>query len=280
MARVRQGENSALAELEFAAALVRSGLTPELEPQVRSRQLDCSVEVGSEIVFAEVIAPETSEAIRDAYAAIERVALELVERSKGTHTEILLTVEPDTKFDTIITSATATPPDETVHNVEGTGWVRRVSLASQPPEVAPQIPNPDPRPAIFTTRLRQEDDTITSAMVRLPILDERTHRLLSAELHHFSQAERNILVVRVTSVPGGMEWWLSLTQRWFQPTRNRRVGAVVLYETALIGTPPAVRQRWRIVENPYAYVPVPNELITAIGAVDESSVWSEDTRAV
>lgn len=153
MARVRQGENSALAELEFAAALVRSGLTPELEPQVRSRQLDCSVEVGSEIVLAEVITPETSEAIRDAYAAIERVALELVERSKGTHTEVLLTVEPDTKFDTIITSATATPPDETVHNVEGTGWVRRVSLASQAPEVAPQIPNPDPRPAVLRPAL-------------------------------------------------------------------------------------------------------------------------------
>jgi hypothetical protein len=55
LARIRQGEHSAQAELEFAAALVRSGLTPELEPEYGSKRPDCSVQIDSERVFAEVI---------------------------------------------------------------------------------------------------------------------------------------------------------------------------------------------------------------------------------
>lgn len=270
MARVRRGERSALAELQFAAALVRSGLTPELEPRVGSKQLDCSVKVGSETVFAEVIAPETSEAIVDSYAVVERIAVEVVERNTGTHTEILLAVEPHTQIDTIVASATATPPDESVHNVEGLGWFWRVLLGPQPPVVGPQIYNPDPRPVIGRGRMLWEDGVSTSALVRLPIMDERAHRLLSAELHHFSPTERNILVMNLNGVQGRREW-LPVIERWFQPTRNRRVGGVVLYYQGVRVTPPATRQRWRVVQNPYAYVPVPASLINAILTLNEGN---------
>ncbi len=115
----------------------------------------------------------------------------------------------------------------------------------------------------------------TTATVRLPITDERAHRLLSRELSHFSPTERNILAICTTEVPGGMKWWWPLVLRWFQPRRNRRVGGIVLYDGAAILNPQyAIREGWRVIENPYAYKPVPRSLLNAaIGALDESAAW-------
>jgi len=116
-----------------------------------------------------------------------------------------------------------------------------------------------------------ESGLFTSATVRLTITDERAHPILSSELSHFSRMERHILAIRVYQLPGGMKWWGPLTLRWFQPNRNRRVGAIVLYERSIVlETRPTMRQHWRIIENPYAYVPVPRSLIEAIRALDES----------
>ncbi len=94
MARLRRGERSALAELEFAAALVSQGFTPVLEPKVGGKTLDCSVQIGSERVFAEVIAPEQTAGIRDAQATITRMADELIKYTLGTRTEVLLSGDP------------------------------------------------------------------------------------------------------------------------------------------------------------------------------------------
>lgn len=148
MARVRRGEGSAWAELEFAAALVRCGFMPLLEPQLGSKTLDCSVGLGSERVYVEVIAPEQAAEINDAYTTIQRMATEIAERTTGTRTEVLLSDEPGTRFDAVLDAATATPPDSRVHNVEGIARVRRDFLGPLPPNAGPLISNHDPRPAI------------------------------------------------------------------------------------------------------------------------------------
>jgi len=120
MARLRGGEELALAELQFAEALVRSSLMPVLEPTLGSKTLDCSLDIGSDRVFVEVISPETAAGIRDAEAAIQRMAADLIECTKGTRTEILIGGELDERFDVILASAAAVPPDSAVHNIEGT----------------------------------------------------------------------------------------------------------------------------------------------------------------
>jgi len=277
IARLRKGERSALAELEFAAALVRCGSTPVLEPQLGSKTLDCSVGVGSERVYIEVIAPEQAAGIKDAYATIQRIATELVERSMGIRTEVLLSDEPGGQLDAILDSVTATPPDGRVNSLGSIARVRRDFLGPQPPNVGPLITDLDPHPVIGVANMRVGGEALsTSATVRLKITDERAHRLLSNELSHFSPKERNILAIRTTEVPGGMRWWWPLVLRWFQPNRNRRVGAIVLYEQAAIfGEQFVTRQRWRVIANPYAYIPVPSSLINAIGALDESAAWDE-----
>ena len=114
----------------------------------------------------------------------------------------------------------------------------------------------------------------TSASVRLTITSERAHRLLSKELHHLSKKARNFLAVRLTEVEGRVEWWVPRVLRWLQPKRNRHVGAVILFHKGTsMGPPVTIRQRWRVIENPYALVPVPRSLINAIGALDEGAAW-------
>jgi hypothetical protein len=277
IARLRNGEHSALAELEFADALVRCGFKPALEPQLGQKTLDCLVRVGSERVYVEVIAPEQAAEIKDAQATLERLAAEVVKRAKGSRTKILLSDEPGSRFDTILDAVTSTLPDGRVHNIEGIARVRRDFLGPQPPNVGPLIVNPDPRPTIAVASARVGGgDVSTAAMVRLTITDERAHRLLSNELSHFSPTERNILAIRTTNVPGAMKWWWPLVLRWFQPSRNRRVGGIILYEqAAILDQQYAVRQRWRVIENPYAYMPVPRSLINGISALDESAAWGE-----
>ncbi len=146
LTRIRGGEKSSLVELEFAAALVRSELTPELEPPYGSKVLDCSVQIGSERVFAEVIAPETSDPIKEAETEIQRISDAVIEQSPGTNTEILLEGEPGYRFDSIIASATAVPLDGAVHYVEGVGWFRRVPSDPLRPEQMPRISYADPNP--------------------------------------------------------------------------------------------------------------------------------------
>ncbi len=107
MKRLRGGEESALAELQFARALVRCGFRPVLEPDIGSKVLDCSIGIGSERVFAEVIAPEQAAGIKSAQDTIRRLATGVVERSRGTRTEVLLTVEPEARFDSILDARTS-----------------------------------------------------------------------------------------------------------------------------------------------------------------------------
>ena len=66
MARVRRGEKGAMAELQFAEALVRCGFSPVLEPQLGSKSPDCLVRIGSKRVYAEVIAPEQAAEVKEA----------------------------------------------------------------------------------------------------------------------------------------------------------------------------------------------------------------------
>src|SRR5919107_3228840 len=195
MARLRGGEKAAMAELQFAEALVRCGFSPVLEPQLGSKSPDCLVRIGSKWVYAEVIAPEQAAAVKEAESMLQRMATELVERTTGTRTEILLSEEPDVRFDAILDAVPSTLPDGRVHEVAEIAKVRRDYLRLLPPNVDPLINDLDPRPKIGVASARVGGGGAvlsTSVTVRQVITTERVHRLLSNELPHFSKREQNI----------------------------------------------------------------------------------------
>ena len=273
MARLRRGERAAMAELQFADALVKCGFLPVLEPKLGLKTPDCLVRIGTKRVYAEVIAPEQAAAVKDAEATLQRMATELVERTTGTRTEILLSEEPGARYDAILDAVDATLPDGRVHDIEATAKVRRDFLGLLPPNVGPLINDLDQSPKIGVASARVGGGAIsTSVTVRQTITSERVHGLLTKELSHFSKTERNIIAVRVTEVEGHIRGWVPLVLRWLQPKRNRRVGAVILFDQgAVMGPPFTIRQRWRVIENPYAYVSVPRSLLNAISALDEGA---------
>lgn len=84
---------------------------------------------------------------------------------------------------------------------------------------------------------------------------------MQAETHHFSADHSNVLVIDITRVPGGMRWG-SLIQRRLQPNQNRRFGAVILVRR-WIGESNLVEEEWRVVRNPHAYQPVPEDFLAS-----------------
>lgn len=273
--RLRKGEVSSLAELTVAAGLRRQGLATELEPPLGSNVLDCAVTIGPQRVYIEVVAPETSFEMQTAMEMLEALTRETIEKGPaGCHTELLLHIDPENQQTMIVNALSCILADCAIHELNGIGTVRRSTIAvGSTPDVSPTINNPDPRPIIAVGSVRTTNGVATSAAVRMPMTDERAHRVLSAELRHFSRDEANMLILCVTRVPGGFGMWLPLVERWFQPTRNTRVGAVALYEEGLLGTPLALRQRWRIAVNPFARIPVPQALLDAFLSQSEDSAW-------
>lgn len=266
--RYKSGESSARAELDVAAALVRSHYKPRLEPPLDGNVLDSVVEVAGRAVYFEVISPVRSTEMRAASDGLANLAGAVLSASApNAYVEILLAPESIERRDEVLAALQMVPIDGAVHEVENVGHM--LSSSDSPGILGSRIRLETERPIMACARGRFGPEGSTSVTVRVPISDERVQRLLSAELHHLSRDEPNVLVVHVTGVPGSLPGWIPLVDRWFQPNRNTRVGAVVLYEERMFSGPHALRQRWHVMENPHARVKVPEPLLRALEALDE-----------
>ncbi len=273
--RLNDGQAPAEAEIKVAAALQELSLSPVLEPPLGTRVLDAMVEVEGRLVYIEVISPATSDEMVEARTATLALAEQVVSREDGTHTELMLLEPPTGSHDVHLAAIDDTPVDGVTHEVEGLGLIQRRSLVpGATPDLSGRIPRLDDKPVLGAATVRTDGARVScSVTVRFCLSDERTHRLLMKELKHFSPSEANVIVVCVSGVIGGLKYWVPLVERWFQPDRNTRVGAVALYEEVLEGEPTAVRQHWRVLANPHAAVPVPPSLLEALASLnDEPSV--------
>ena len=118
----------------------------------------------------------------------------------------------------------------------------------------------------------------TSVVIRWNDDDCRAKRTFSGEYHHFSASVANILVVDACAV-GGVEDWAKLMAPLFQPGRNRKVGAIALFQQGLLGPPEAIRRRWYILRNPHAHLPVPESLLEGIESLTDPMWYSEASDA-
>ena len=268
--RLRGGEKPAQAEIEVASAFASRGLVFDLEPPLNGKTLDSVVRIGATNVYVEVIAPETSDAMMQAYAALKDAAVAIVQRRAGVHVDVLLLeIEPEADLQRVVLAADTLPAD---------GWVRRIAhvgLAAARPSPAgavmipPRIQSDGTAPVLYNFHARIQANLNTSATVACQMHDERVKRLLYNELHHFTKSECNALVVCVTNVPGGLTWWGEFTQRWFRPDQNTRIGAVILYDSATVSAPMGIHRRWRAFENPHAAKPLPADFLSAIRSLED-----------
>lgn len=268
--RIHQSDRSAFSEIHYAAALTRGSYLPELEPQVGTGFLDAAVDWEGGPIYTEVITPERAEEIVAAHADVQALATALCSAISGIVVEVLLhtDISPDT-LRCILASLQGLPND-VPRTIEGFATVLQ-KQGSVPLILSPSLPSIGSSPIIAAAVGRVDGAQATAGIIRMPLLDSRARRLLSAELHHFSPKLRNVLAIDITGVSIGPKNWAPLIQRSFQPTQNRRVGAVILFSSALCGIPLAIRQVWKVVLNQYAYQPIPGAFLDVLTSQDESS---------
>jgi len=267
--RLRQGEGSASAELHFAASLHQLGIVPELEPALAGKRPDLRFPFAGQTIFAEVISPDRSDAIVEAEQRISRLADMLTASCPGKNVELLLSSAHAVESLTDIASAVAAAPvTNAIQDIAGVGRLLK-KASPQSAVVSPSIPHVIGGPHIGVSRAVHDPGGITVSAVRLPIDDQRAQRILSDELRHFQRDETNLLMMDVTQVLSGMRGWKKLLLRCFQPTRNLRIGAVVLFEGGIVAPQSDLWERWQVLRNPHALLKPPEALLQKIEALDD-----------
>ena len=274
LSRLEMSDSSAVSEARYAATLVHGGCIPELEPQVGTGLVDTAIDWKGDRIYSEVISPERAKAIVAAHADVQSLAGALCGAISGIMVEVLLhcDIGPDTL--TRILDTLHDLPAGVPRIVEGFATIVQ-QPGVVPPVVSPSLPSPDITPVLAAAVARVEGLQATVGIVRMPLLDARVRRLLSAELHHFSRDARNILAIDISGVSIGPKNWAPLIQRSFQPNQNRRIGAVVFFSRRLVGIPLATRQIWAIVANEHAYCPIPRAFLDKLLSFDESLYFRE-----
>ena len=265
--RWKGGDRGARSELKFAAALVGLGYSPMLEPDLEGKVLDAVISVAEDNVYFEVATPEYSDAVQQAFQAMKALSTRLAQQNPGAKMSIHLLTEPlpevrDKIADYVRTLA---PPTKAhVGVLQGVAHVRIAPAGVRLPTL--QRPGEAARsPLICSATVVRKDAVWGRADVCLPISDDRAERLLHRELSHFHRQSTNVLVLESSQVIGGMKSWVPLVKRRFQPNMNRRCGAVVLSQSLMTVTPPAVGLNTLVLRNQYAYRPVPAPLLHQLG---------------
>jgi hypothetical protein len=262
--RLKTGERSAYTELTFAARLVKAGFQPVLEPPLGRGFLDTRIPTTAGDVYCEVIAPETSDAIREVVTAVSSLATSLKEQNAGRRVEVLLSVDIDEGISSRVVEAVRLHPDSSETWPLETIALISKRVSGDDVNVGPTIPCPEAAAIIGSAQCSLDSGVRTAGIARVPVTDTRAKRLLYGESHHFSREQMNILVVDVTKIVSSLKFWSQLIEKCFQPEQNRRFGAVVLFSAGITGGKMAAFQQWRVVRNPYADKPIPESLLEKI----------------
>ena len=261
--RAKRGEKSALSELAVAATLVDLGLNPEFEPTVGKKRPDLGIRIANSDVFLELIRPDFSADIRRAQSVIDHVADRLFEAHEPFRTEVVIERElsADDVERLISAIGSATLSAEVRRFEDAARFIKEFTTIAAPVDGMRRISGSGSGMTMFSGKVQTGEQGRTSVTVGGPsFVEDRAHRLLSAEHHHFSRDEANMIVVNTTD-SGRNASWVSLVRRWFQPNRNRRVGAVLLCEQGMIVNPPSIQRNWSFIKNPHAIKPLPREFV-------------------
>lgn len=266
--RVKRGERAALSELVFADALLGLGTIPVLEPTLGTHKLDLGIPYQGQTIFTEVVTPGRSDAISEAQDQISSISRALLPRCVGFSVELLLAPNSVASISDIAAAVEAAPVAELIQDLQGIGQLLK-RPAPATPMFQPSIPYSERRPVLGTAGAEiQSGVLIAMAAIRLPIGDERAQRVLAGELHHFQPEQMNLLMMDVTQVIGGSGSWRDLILRCFQPGRNRRIGAVILFEGSSVGPKMERWERWLVLRNPHAFRQPPESLLQQIEHLD------------
>jgi hypothetical protein len=267
--RIRRGDRSAISEAEYAAALASLGHQPQLEPKVGTSVVDNVVFWEGFPIYTEVIAPDTAEAIVSAQTEMKALAESIADSRPGLAIEVLLETDITAEASATVLGLICEHPGNTQMRIEGLA-----TLVARPASLPLELMGPNQiqydgsGPVLASSAGRIRDGVGTTATVRMPLSDDRAQRLLHKELHHFSRSTHNILAIDTGNLTVGPRDWAPFIRKSFQPTLNRRIGAVVLFARALVSFS-KLRQFWTVISNQYAYQPIPPTFLASVSGLDQ-----------
>jgi hypothetical protein len=258
MARIRQGERSALSELNFAKILLDLGYQPNLEAVLHQRTLDALIIAEGSRIYFEVIAPDESDAMRSTYRAMQTLANDLAINNLGSRIELFLETELTLESSQhILAFVEKIPYSKEVRDISGIALIRKQRHESPNDAITPVSSK---MPQTSVTHATNMNGVLTVVDVGIRPYDNRIGRLLDDESKHFSREEINILVMNVSRIPIGLPDFIPLIQRRLQPHLNRRFSAVILFTQFFRVEDGMPELDWHMIINPHAYRQVPISL--------------------
>jgi hypothetical protein len=217
-------------------------------------------------VYIEVIRPNVDELMRDALQKMRGLANRLVTENPDRSLDLyLLDVSALLSADGICDFArNCTGNPDITHALPGVGFLRCNSFS---PSLSPFEPVEATGPLRFVAVFQSTNTSRSRANLRIPVSDERAESLIRNESHHFSHEANNLLVMDVTSIPGGTKSWAPLIRRRFQPTINRRIGGIVLWDAVVQGSD--VVNHVSVLPNPFARNALPQTLLDSLSGIND-----------
>lgn len=231
--RMRNNEQSALAEARFASVLVNLGYQPVLDtPHKNGKHPDALILSDNQEVFIDVISPERSDNLKhlsDIGTALVNHFLEkLSARFTNKRLEIFA-LAPDLMsirehIDRFIDESENPVTDE-IYAISEIALIKFNDGNTQI-DISQLIQvEPDPPLIMGTTSTNQ---TGNSVVLRFSTADERLQRMLNDKSPQFSKEEANLFVIDLSRIPYGLKNWPHLVRRRLQVERNRRFSGVLL----------------------------------------------------
>lgn len=241
--RLKRQDQGAHAELIVAGSLIRSGLRVRLDVPCQNHILDLAVEDSSGPVFVEVTAPLVSDSLEAQQRLIHKLMLRL-----GSSTECFSVFIEFTE-------------DVTQELVEA---------------VLAQLPTDESREwkSAGSTRFRRWPSPLEQREFGIdwPNIDVRTERIVHEKSKQLAKDTANVIAIDMTSLGASVSEWLASIRRLFQPAKNRRIGAIVLFQSFFSPVLDRGYRLWWVVENPHATHPIPGSTIRAFRRLDETDV--------
>lgn len=250
------GYKSAYSELILVDQLERAGFKTDLEPPILGKVLDAVTTVDGKKIFIEVIAPEVSDKGQEK----AKLATDLLEKLKPLKDlNIEIGIEDGFGYDKIESLVNAIQTMEIARWVENSGVGR---FRTFPKGVA--LP-PDFGQGESSFKVGWHIDLQTGArttkIVWFETEDQRAQRILNHEYEQLPESESNIIFIYSAYIGATIEDWEKNILRMFQPTRNRKIGAVVLWHQSVGATPTVMEVFSKILVNPYAKIKVPEQVL-------------------
>jgi len=258
-------EQGVKTEVRVVAALLSKGARVELFPPAGNRVPDFRYQVSDAWIYAEVSKRELSKAVESGRLMLNQVADAAAEAVPGRHGKVgvlrELTQDDLNRFIGWLRALGA----EERRDFEDIAVFDTDTLESgtNREDIVFQLVG---SPKLFSTKISfREAGVSLKGSACAQISDTAAQEVLEKEAAQLPREGPGIVCLDVSTIVGGIDEWVPLIQRRFQPSINTRISAVVLFSTFISSG--GLSTTWRLLSNPHARTPIPPPELGAIQKV-------------